>query len=340
MKRLSAFLVLLLVCVWSQTTRAQAADSWVSVPLEGDELTVLMPKSYKSMKIRDFTFERFKLDGLVYTATEDGVDYTVLSLVDKGEPKEAQEAYVGPLDYCADLVWESFLKPRRDQLSEEAQRDSRMSYVDNLHWTNTWYLPAGREYKIRLANRPGKTQFYVAGRRLYILIVLDEDANSIAAERFVTSFRVKKDVDPKHIPLGNGGGIGPGIGSGIGPGVGPGRGGNVGGAAPPATEANGATDYNKVFSGKDVTQKVRILSKPEPTYTESARKYAVTGTVVIRAVFASSGVVTQLRVFSGLPHGLTAQAVSAAKAIKFTPAQKDGHDVSMWFQLEYNFNLY
>jgi hypothetical protein len=26
--------------------------------------------------------------------------------------------------------------------------------------------------------------------------------------------------------------------------------------------------------------------------------------------------------------------------IKFVPATKDGHQVSMWMQLEYNFNLY
>jgi TonB family protein len=269
-------------------------------------------------------------------AIEDGVDYTVLSLVDTGEPKEAPAAYVGPLDYCADLVWESFLKPRRDQLSEEAKLQSRMSYASQLNWTsllvnNVWHLPRGREYSIMLANRSGRTQFYVAGRQIYILIVLNEDANSAAAERFVNSFRVKKDVDPKLMPLGRGGGIGPGLG--------PGRGGNAGGGTP-ASEASGGIDYNQVFSGKDVTQKARILSKPEPTYTESARKYSVTGTVVLRAVFSNSGEVTQIKVFSGLPHGLTAQAVNAATRIKFTPAQKDGHDVAMWFQLEYNFNLY
>lgn len=345
MKRFSALLILFLLCAWSQTAKAQAADSWVSVPLEGDQLSVQMPKSYKLTDIKDFSFDRFKLDGRVYTATEDGVDYTVLSLVDTGEPKDALVRYVGTLDYCADLIWESFLKPRRDQLSEEARLQSRMFYAGELNWTSlmvnkVWYLPQGREYTIKLANRPGKTQFYYAGRQLYILIVLDEDANSIAAARFVNSFRVKKDVDPKLIPLGSGGGIGPGGGPGIGMGIGPGRGGNAAGGAAPATEANGTTDYNKVFSGKDVTQKARILSKPEPTYTETARKYSVTGTVVIRAVFSSSGEVTQIRVISGLPHGLTTMAVDAAKGIRFIPAAKDGRDVSMWFQLEYNYNLY
>lgn len=140
---------------------------------------------------------------------------------------------------------------------------------------------------------------------------------------------------------GNGGGMGPGDGGGLGPG----RGGNMGGGdyhegGGGPGGGGGGTDYNKIFSGKDVTSKARILSKPEPQYTEDARKNQVTGTVVLRAVFSSSGQVTQIRAVSGLPYGLTERAIAAARNIKFTPATKDGHNVSMWFQLEYNFNLY
>jgi hypothetical protein len=45
-------------------------------------------------------------------------------------------------------------------------------------------------------------------------------------------------------------------------------------------------------------------------------------------------------VLSGLPGGLTERAVEAARRIKFFPATKDGRPVSMFIQLEYNFNLY
>jgi len=43
---------------------------------------------------------------------------------------------------------------------------------------------------------------------------------------------------------------------------------------------------------------------------------------------------------AGLPYGLTERAIAAARQIKFTPATKDGRPVSMYIQLEYNFNLY
>ena len=96
----------------------------------------------------------------------------------------------------------------------------------------------------------------------------------------------------------------------------------------------------KVFNGKDVNTKARVLSKPEPQYTEEARKNQVTGTVVLRAVFTSGGQVTNIRAVSGLPYGLTERAIAAARQIRFTPATKDGRPVSMYIQLEYNFNLY
>lgn len=95
---------------------------------------------------------------------------------------------------------------------------------------------------------------------------------------------------------------------------------------------------DRVFTGKQVTQKPQILAKPDPNYTEEARKNQITGTVLLQAVFTARGEVTQIRVLLGLPHGLTDQAIAAAKRIKFTPAMKDGKAVSMYMHLEYTFN--
>jgi TonB family protein len=101
-----------------------------------------------------------------------------------------------------------------------------------------------------------------------------------------------------------------------------------------------ATDYAKIFTGREVDQKARVLSKPEPSYTEEARKNQIAGTVVLRAVLSSSGEVTNISAVSGLPNGLTERAIAAARQIKFVPATKEGRAVSMWMELQYNFNLY
>ena len=99
-------------------------------------------------------------------------------------------------------------------------------------------------------------------------------------------------------------------------------------------------DGFKLYSAKDVTTKARILSKPEPTYTEEARRHQTTGTIVLKAIFAANGRVIGIHPVTYLPHGLTERAIVAAQHIKFIPAIKDGHPVSMYMQLEYNFNLY
>lgn len=135
-----------------------------------------------------------------------------------------------------------------------------------------------------------------------------------------------------------------GTGSGDGPGAGPGSNGNTGGGA--AQNACCGSGYGPPAGGSgywrtaEVDQRPRLLAKPEPQYTEEARRNQVSGTVVLRVVFASSGEVVQVRALNTLPFGLTERAIAAAHQIKFVPAMKNGRPVSVYMQLEYNFNLY
>lgn len=96
----------------------------------------------------------------------------------------------------------------------------------------------------------------------------------------------------------------------------------------------------RIFGVREVTQRARILSKPEPGYTEEAHRNEVTGTVLLRVVLSSTGRVTNMRVVSGLPYGLTENALEAARRITFVPAVKDGRNVSQQVLVEYNFNLF
>jgi TonB family protein len=150
---------------------------------------------------------------------------------------------------------------------------------------------------------------------------------------------------------GEGGGIGTnsgqGIGDGNGDGFGPGWDGNIGGdkRAPGGGKRGGGPGNNPngsepIFRATMVAQRARVLSKPEPQYTEEARRNQITGTVVLRAVFSKTGEVINIRAVSPLPFGLTERAIAAARQIRFVPATKDDHPVSVHMQLEYNFNLY
>ena len=100
-------------------------------------------------------------------------------------------------------------------------------------------------------------------------------------------------------------------------------------------------DENGIYSAKDmIPTKVRIISKPVPAYTDAARQAGVEGKVVLQAVFAADGKVKYILVIRPLPKGLTENAVNAARKIKFAPAVKDGRPVSMFYRIEYNFDLY
>jgi hypothetical protein len=90
---------------------------------------------------------------------------------------------------------------------------------------------------------------------------------------------------------------------------------------------------------------VRILSRPQPKLPQEISR--VPGmTIVLRAVFTSDARVTNVHFVKVTPEEaprdtvklFKKRAIEAAKQIKFTPATKDGRPVSMYVQLEYNFN--
>jgi TonB family protein len=151
---------------------------------------------------------------------------------------------------------------------------------------------------------------------------------------------------------GDGGGVGTnngqGIGEGDGTGFGPGRRRNSGGGDDsPGSGGSGASRGNnpngepdRVYKSTEVTTRARVLSKIEPQYTEEARRNQITGTVILSVVFSRSGQVTNIRAVQPLCCGLTEKAIGAARLIRFVPATRNGDAVSMYMQLEYNFNLY
>jgi hypothetical protein len=101
---------------------------------------------------------------------------------------------------------------------------------------------------------------------------------------------------------------------------------------PPSLEDSG--DYIEPMTA---SLKPTILHKEKPKYTLEAYGHNVQGEVVLSAVFA--GRITGIRVVCGLPHGLTENAIAAAKKIRFEPAVKNGAPVSVRATLIYTFRI-
>ena len=126
---------------------------------------------------------------------------------------------------------------------------------------------------------------------------------------------------------GTGGGAGTGHGTGVGPGNGPG------------IATGESVDYNGVFSVGSVTVRPQILGRPTPGYTDEARRNQIEGSVKVSVMLKADGTVSDIKVARGLGYGLDEKAIEAARQLRFVPAQKDGHVVSVRLFLEFKFSL-
>lgn len=134
---------------------------------------------------------------------------------------------------------------------------------------------------------------------------------------------------PPSTGPGFGGGIGTGqgtgVGSGTGAGLGPGQGAGTGGG---------------VYSvGGNVSAPIPIY-KPEPPYSEQARKAKYQGTVVLWIVVDAQGNVTDAQVVKPLGMGLDQNAIKTVKTWKFKPAMRNGSPVPVKVMVEVSFRLF
>jgi TonB family protein len=82
------------------------------------------------------------------------------------------------------------------------------------------------------------------------------------------------------------------------------------------------------------------IYKPEPAYSEEARKAKYQGTVVLMIVIDASGAVTDCRVIKPLGLGLDEKAVETVKTWKFKPAMKNSSPVPVRVSVEVSFRLF
>lgn len=140
---------------------------------------------------------------------------------------------------------------------------------------------------------------------------------------------VAKIAGPASSGVGGGGGIGSGasggVGIGTGPGVGIGSGGSTGGG---------------VFRVGGGVSAPRVVSAPDPEYSEEARKAKYQGVVVLWLVIGPDGKPRDIRIARPLGMGLDQKAVEAVRRWVFEPGTKDGHPVAVQLNVEVNFRLY
>jgi len=124
---------------------------------------------------------------------------------------------------------------------------------------------------------------------------------------------------------GIGSGEGGGVGSGKGPGFGPGEGGGTGGG---------------IFHVGGGVSPPRPIYRPDPEFSEEARKAKYQGVCTLGMVVGVDGRPTQIKVLGSLGMGLDEKAIEAVRNWKFEPGMKDGHPVATIIAVEVDFHLY
>jgi TonB family protein len=141
--------------------------------------------------------------------------------------------------------------------------------------------------------------------------------------------------DPQGVigPPSNGPGFGGGIGSGEGGGVGSGKGGGLG------PGEGGGVGGGAYSVGGNVSAPIPIY-KPDPPYSEEARKAKYQGTVIVLIVIDAQGNVTDSRIVKPLGLGLDEKAIETIKTWKFKPGMRNGTPVPVRMMVEVSFRLF
>jgi tetratricopeptide (TPR) repeat protein len=100
------------------------------------------------------------------------------------------------------------------------------------------------------------------------------------------------------------------------------------------------SDSDKSVTAMTSNLRPTILYREKAHYTDAALNAEVQGVVILRVVFADDGALKHILAIRGLSHGLTAEAIKAARKIRFTPGMRDGKPVSLIGSLEFTFNPY
>jgi TonB family protein len=103
-------------------------------------------------------------------------------------------------------------------------------------------------------------------------------------------------------------------------------------------------EQEKIKNSPDATSAnetpLKILAKPRANYTDQARQAGISGVIRLLVAFTENGKIENVLVLTSLGYGLDAEAIRAAKAIKYEPATRNGKPVTSVKAIEYTFTIY
>lgn len=305
------FLLSLSICAFAQDSKTAVPVKWERYAVKDKEVSILMPKLPVLISSQNVCSEK---ETNIYAAYAEEVVYTLI-IVSKLKWKDR--------DYCPEK--KDFDKRTFDERLKELQNSS--DKIDEAK-----YRQKEREvFKIRTAM---KTYWLIndfENKRWFEIATTHRSDVKPETKDFVESIQFEKNPagieigqgaaqmlgDYKEVPVKETQVVGVGEGSG--------------------TAISNNTKQN---SDKGVLSKVFVVHRPQPRYTDAARQNNVQGTVTLRVTFMANGGIGSVSPVSGLPFGLTEQAIIAAKKLVFLPAKRNNTTVSTIMTVSYSFTIY
>jgi TonB family protein len=164
----------------------------------------------------------------------------------------------------------------------------------------------GKQYHRTSKDVFSNIQYYTGRKRIYVIQVIARDASNPVITQFLSSLKLGAGATGSVAPIAV--------------------------ALFPST-----TPDSQIYMPDEVDRRAIPVWKPEPSYSPEALDKNVTGNVLLQVVITPTGQVSDATVLKGLGHGLNEKAIEVAKATLFIPAEKNGHPVSQYIKVEYNF---
>lgn len=187
-----------------------------------------------------------------------------------------------------------------------------------------------------------KIIFFQTEKRFYIFHTFSNEEANTDSTRFFSSIKFREIEDsplakPRAVIKLRNSESSLIVGAGSGQGSGQGSG---GGSAKASNGINSDTPVSIPAPSPNHTSPLKIISKPRANYTDLARLYNISGTVTLRVIFLANGTIGAVSMISKLPFGLTNNAISAVRQIRFEPAVNDGAAYNVAKIVQYSFILY
>lgn len=332
-------------------TAAPGWSEWETMTPEGEEFTVLMPKS-PTAEAGKFPYHKMELNTRFY-----------LSSISSG-PLLAIASFSGiksnPAAYSDFERFNSYVDAFKDFFATKVKPGTliKLSPIGNkpLHGH------PGRQFKVTFGDLSGTMQAYVTRKRFYAIVSLNTKKDDALEEKFISSFVLPERVDrpantatanaegtPNTAPEPNAAAQAQGSNSGVRKEGSPAEGGTTpvstgsedntesGVANVPNANANQGTNQQGQqnqkrgpISGGMLNGKAIYMPSPEAPGGEAS------GVVIVQIMIDEQGAVVEARAVAG-PQALHAAAVNAARLARFNPTFMMGEAVRVSGTLSYNF---